>query len=54
MYKSCFVNLSVLTAHDQICGGGGGGYSLITPVSVCATQWGHDFGTPGLKQGIHI
>ena len=35
-------------------GGGGGGYSHILPIRVCATQRGLDFEARDLEQGIHF
>ena len=34
--------------------GGGGGYSHILPIRVCATQRGLDFEARDLEQGIHF
>ena len=33
---------------------GGGGYSHILPIRVCAAQRGRDFEAPDLEQGIHF
>ena len=35
-------------------GGGGGGYTDILPILVCATQRGRDFDAPDLERGIHV
>ena len=33
---------------------GGGGYSHILPIRVCAAQRGRDFEAPDLERGIHF
>ena len=33
---------------------GGGGYSHILPIQVCAAQRGRDFEAPDLERGIHF
>ena len=45
---------SHMTASLPQAGGGGGGYTHILPILVCATQRGRDFDTPDLERGIHV
>ena len=46
--------LALLITEEPDPGEGGGGYSHILPIRVCAAQRGRDFEALDLERGIHF